>query len=69
MFYVKNIPGWERVMRMLAGIMMVIAALVAFKGQMLGYGMVLIGGMMGMTGFIGFCPMCAMVGRKLKAKH
>jgi hypothetical protein len=67
MFYVKNVPTWERIVRVIAGL----AAIVA------GYS--LVGGMWGTliaasaagivgSGLFGFCPMCAMVGRRLEQK-
>jgi len=65
MFYRKNLPGWERAMRVIAGVVMIAWGLIGFPGMPLGYliagsGMVAI-----LTGFFGFCPMCAVVGRKL----
>ena len=69
MFYVKNVPTWERVLRVIVGL-----AVVA-------WGVLVLGGLWGtvvalsavgivMSGLFGFCPACAMVGRKLdKAKR
>lgn len=65
MVYVKNVPNAERVLRVVAGV--VVAA----------GGLMLLGGMTGWlvaasaaglvaSGLFGFCPACAMVGRKLK---
>ena len=65
MFYAKNVPGWERAVRVIAGLSMVAAGLLYFQGAMLGYGVVATGVVALLTGFVGFCPMCAMVGRKL----
>lgn len=70
MFYVKNVPTWERVLRLLMGM-----AALAFAGMnwgvsSLGVGAGVVGAMLAMTGLMGFCPMCAMVGRKLdKVPH
>lgn len=61
-FYVKNVPAWERVVRVLAG---AAAAVLAFQW---------LGGVAGMlaaagaacfavSGLVGFCPMCALFGR------
>lgn len=65
MFYVKNVPGWERVLRVLAGLL---AA--AFGWFMLGgaAGVALALGAAGIvgSGLFGFCPMCALVGRRLE---
>jgi hypothetical protein len=63
MFYVKNVPNWERLLRVVAGLIAMAA----------GYGV--LGGMWGAliavsaagivaSGLFGFCPMCAMVGRR-----
>lgn len=65
MFYVKNVPTGERVLRVLAGAM---AA---------GLGLTMLGGAAGWlvaasaiglvaSGLFGYCPACALVGRKLK---
>ena len=65
MFYVKNVPNGERVVRVVAGL------------AAAGLGLSLLGGMAGWlvaasaaglvaSGLFGFCPACAMVGRKLK---
>jgi len=67
MFYVKNIPAWERAMRVVAGLAMAAYGLSAMDGWM-GYAVAGMGAMMAGTGVIGFCPMCAMVGRKLGVK-
>lgn len=65
MFYAKNVPGWARAVRVIAGLSMVVAGLLVFQGSMLGYGIAATGVVALLTGFVGFCPMCAMVGRKL----
>jgi len=67
MFYVKNIPAWERAMRVVAGLAMAAYGLSAMDGWM-GYAVAGMGAMMAGIGVIGFCPMCAMVGRKLGVK-
>jgi hypothetical protein len=68
MFYQKNLPVWERVIRVMMGIAMAMVGWVGLHGGMLGYGLVAMGVMAALTGFVGFCPACALVGRKLKAK-
>ncbi len=68
MFYKKNVPGWERVLRVVAGAMMIAAGLYWLPGQMAGYAIAAMGAMAAMTGFIGFCPMCSIAGRKLLLK-
>jgi len=65
MFYAKNVPGWERAVRVIAGLSMIAGGLLYFQGSMLGYGIAATGVIALLTGFVGFCPMCALVGRKL----
>jgi hypothetical protein len=65
MFYRKNLPGWERAMRVVAGIAVISLGLAGFSGTALGYVIAASGAVAILTGFFGFCPMCAMVGRKL----
>jgi hypothetical protein len=64
MFYVKNVPTWERIVRVIVGLIVVVAAI-----QMLGgvWGAVIAASAAGIvgSGLFGFCPMCAMVGRRL----
>src|SRR5260221_3751029 len=64
MFYRKNLPGWERVMRVVGGIMMIAYGLMAMSGATSGYLLAGAGVVAIATGFFGFCPMCAMVGRR-----
>ncbi|MDP9932003.1 YgaP family membrane protein [Variovorax paradoxus] len=60
----RNIPAWERVIRLCLG---VLAALGAFYFlppgglQVLGFA---VAAMMGGTAVVGFCPACAMLGRR-----
>jgi len=71
MFYRKNLPGWERVMRTVGGAVMIayglfgMPGLPGMPGAMAGYLIAGTGVVAILTGFFGFCPMCAMVGRKL----
>ena len=64
MFYVKNVPGWERALRVLMGLMALGFAAMHW-GQPLAMGAGIMGAMLAMSGLYGFCPMCALVGRKL----
>ncbi len=67
MFYVKNIPVWERVIRVIAGVAMLSCSIVMFgNGLLLAYLFIAAGIVTILTGFIGFCPMCALAGRRLK---
>ncbi|SFD34357.1 YgaP family membrane protein [Pseudoalteromonas denitrificans] len=67
MLYVKNLPTWKRIIRVVAGLAMVTCgAHYGLQGLPLGY---LIGGVgiiTALTGFIGFCPMCSFAVRKQK---
>ena len=63
MFYVKNLPRWERVSRVVASVGIGAAALAEWPGMT---GWLVAGSAAGilLTGLVGFCPMCAMVGRR-----
>ena len=65
MFYVKNVPNWERVLRVVMGLMALAFAVMNWGGSPLAIGAGVMGAILSMTGLFGFCPMCAMVGRKL----
>ncbi|MBS0576863.1 MAG: DUF2892 domain-containing protein [Proteobacteria bacterium] len=69
MFYVKNVPQWERVLRIAMGIAGLAYAGMNWGASMLAVGLGVMGAMLAMTGLFGFCPMCAMVGRKLDKGH
>ena len=64
MIYRKNLPGWERMLRVIAGVAMTVAGLLGYPAGNLGYGLAAMGLFVVATGFVGFCPACAMVGRK-----
>ena len=61
MLYQKNVPNWERVLRV------VVAGIGAAYVYQAGFGWIatLAVASFSLSGFFGFCPMCAMVGRKL----
>lgn len=65
MLYVKNVPGWERLVRVLMGVVFIVGAIAYFGSTMIGWAVGIIGAMAAITGLIGFCPACAMVGRRL----
>ncbi len=65
MFYSKNVPTLERVVRVIMGMMGLAYAAMNWGVSGLAVGMGVMGAMLAMTGLVGFCPMCAMVGRKL----
>ena len=64
MFYVKNLPGWERWLRVGGGAAMTVYALFGVGG-ILGWILMAGGAGIALSGVFGFCPMCAMVGRRL----
>lgn len=65
MLYQKNLPGWERALRVVAAVAMIAGGLLLWPGTALGWLVAASGAFVGLTGFVGFCPACAMVGRKL----
>jgi hypothetical protein len=64
MLYVKNVPGWERALRIVMGLAGLAVAAMNWGSAPLAVGAGLMGAMLALTGLFGFCPMCAMVGRK-----
>jgi hypothetical protein len=64
MFYVKNVPNWERVLRVIAGLAAIYLGLAVLGGV---WGAVVAASAAGVagSGLFGFCPMCALVGRRL----
>ncbi len=68
MFYTKNVPGWERALRVMMAAGLGAYAYAGGVSHGLQLALWIVAAMMLMTGFIGFCPMCAMVGRKLAKK-
>ncbi|GHO42177.1 YgaP family membrane protein [Ktedonospora formicarum] len=76
MFYVKNVPLFERILRVVLGIGLTASALFVFlqpaHGTVSGWlALALLASALfvAATGFIGWCPACALVGRKLKSKQ
>lgn len=63
MVYVKNLPWWERSLRIGAGALAAGFALVSMEGAM-AWGVVAAGAGAALTGIFGFCPACAMAGRR-----
>lgn len=64
MFYVKNVPTWERVLRVMAGLAVAAWSVLALDGLWATVLALSAAGMV-LSGLFGFCPACAMVGRKL----
>lgn len=69
MFYVKNVPNWERVLRIILGIMALVFPVMSWGKSDLAVAAGVMSAILSMTGLMGFCPMCAMVGRKLDKRN
>lgn len=69
MFYVKNLPVWERALRIVMGLMGIGLAVMNWNASGLMVVLGLMGAMLAVTGLIGFCPMCALVGREARKGH
>ena len=67
MFYVKNLPLWERYLRIGAGTAVAAYALLAVSGLM-GWLILACGVSAAATGIFGFCPACALAGRRLEKR-
>lgn len=68
MLYIKNLPVWERVLRVVAGVVLTGLMLLGVGGT---WGVVIVSAALVMliTGFIGFCPVCALAGRRLAKRN
>ena len=64
MFYVKNVPNWERALRIVIGLIAIGAGL-KIVGGTAGLLLAAVAAGIVVSGLFGFCPMCAMVGRRL----
>ena len=69
MFYTKNVPSWERILRILMSLIGVAYAVMSWSASGLAVGIGIMAAMLAMTGLFGFCPMCAMLGRKIDQGH
>jgi hypothetical protein len=62
--YVKNVPSWERLLRILIAAVAVVVALFALEG--IARPLVAASAVgLALSGLLGFCPACGMLGRKL----
>jgi hypothetical protein len=64
MFYSKNLPVWERLLRMGAAIVLGVFALTVIHGIWV-WLLLAVAGILVFTGLVGFCPACALAGRRL----
>ena len=60
----KNVPSWERVLRMCLGAALVALGMLAYPESWRGYAFACLGVIVLATGAIAFCPMCAIAGRQ-----
>jgi len=67
MFYVKNLPVWERLVRILGAVAMALCAY-HFRSGPGGVFFGITGAITLLTAVFGFCPMCALAGRRLDAQ-
>jgi Protein of unknown function (DUF2892) len=63
MWYVKNLPNWERIVRFVAAAFMAACAWRYFNTPV-GWIFAAAGVITVLTSLVGFCPMCALAGRK-----
>jgi len=64
MLFLKNVPNWERVVRVLAGMASLAYAAMNWGVSGLAVAMGVMGAALAMSGLMGYCPMCAMAGRR-----
>ena len=67
-FFVKNLPNWERVLRIVVAAAAVLLALLALPAPR-NWMLACVAAGFGATGLIGFCPACALVGRRLRRQE
>lgn len=66
MFFPKNLPVWERALRICLGLLAAALGFVLAPAPAIAWLAYGSGALLACTGFIGFCPMCALAGRRLK---
>lgn len=64
MLYRKNLPLWERVLRVCTALLLAAAGLYLTMSPLMQWLLWGSAAMTLVTGFLGFCPMCAIAGRK-----
>ena len=67
MFYLKNLPVWERLVRFVAGLAMISCG-VYYYGKPAGWAFLAVSAVTLVTAVVGFCPVCALAGRHLSAR-
>lgn len=66
MYFQKNLPLWERALRVCLGVVVAALAFTMAPSPMIGWLAYGSAAVLACTGFIGFCPMCAVAGRRLR---
>lgn len=69
MFFQKNLPQWERLLRACLGLLVAALGFLAAPDTSMTWVAYASGALLAITGLIGFCPMCALAGRRLKRAH
>ena len=65
MFYMKrNLPGWERALRLLLALLVAAAALYGVPSDAMTVLAFVGAAILGGTAIVGFCPACALFGRE-----
>jgi hypothetical protein len=64
MLYRKNLPNWERSLRVIAGITLVTYGLIGAPSVLIAALALVSAVVVLVTGFVGYCPACAIAGRK-----
>ena len=65
----RNVGTMQRVIRIVAGALLIGGGVLSFNGQAAGYALAAMGAMGLLTGLMGYCPACAMVGGKSAQTH
>ena len=68
MFYTKNVPVWERTLRIILGLGLTLYVILGQPSMLISAISLASAVFIVVTGFVGWCPMCALVGRKIKTK-
>ena len=63
MWYVKNLPAWERALRIGAACLMALCAW-HFRDTVAAWGFGIAAASSALTAVVGYCPMCALAGRR-----
>lgn len=65
MLFLKNVPTWERFLRVMMSFALLFFAYHSWESSYVGVALGIMGAMLAITGLVGYCPMCAMAGRTL----